>query len=81
MFSHFSHVSFGTLWTAAGQTPLSMEFPGQEYWSGLPCPPPWDLSDPGIEPWSPAWQADALLLSHQGSQALRIIQNALGLPR
>ena len=42
----------------------------QEYWSGLPCPPPWDLSDPGIEsesPASPVLQADSLLLSHQGS--------------
>ena len=42
----------------------------QEYWSGLPCPPPGDLPDPGIEPASPAspeLQMDSLLLSHQGS--------------
>ena len=32
------------------QSPLSMEFSRQEYWSGLPCPPPWYLPDPGIEP-------------------------------
>ena len=38
--------------------------PRQEYWSGLPCPPPGDLPDPGIEPASPALQADFLLLSH-----------------
>ena len=42
----------------------------QEYWSGLPCPPPGDLTDPGIEPGSPespALQADSLPLSHWGS--------------
>ena len=36
-------------------------FSRQEYWSGLPCPPPGDLPDPGVEPQSPAVQADALL--------------------
>ena len=50
MFSHFSHVRlFETLWTVALQAPLSMGFPRQEHWSGLPCPPPGDISDPGIE--------------------------------
>jgi len=39
---------------------LSMEFFRQEYWSGLPFPSPGDLPDPGIEPGSPALQADAL---------------------
>ena len=39
-----------TLWTVAHQTPLSMGFSRQEYWSGLPCLPPGDLHDPGIEP-------------------------------
>ena len=43
-----------------------MGFPRQEYWSGLPCPPPGDLPDPGIEPGFPASQADSLPLSHQG---------------
>ena len=38
----------------------AMGFPRQEYWSGLPCPPPGDLPDPGIEPRSPALQADSL---------------------
>ena len=38
-----------TLWIIAHQAPLSMEFSRQEYWSGLPCPPPGDLPDPGIE--------------------------------
>ena len=42
-------------------TSLSMEFSRQEYWSGLPCPSPGDLCDLGIEPRSPAWQADSLL--------------------
>ena len=37
-----------------------MGFSRQEYWSGLPCPPPGDLPDPGIEPRSPALQADSL---------------------
>ena len=42
------------------QTPPSMEFSRQEYWSGLPFPSPGDLPDPGIEPGSPTLQADAL---------------------
>ena len=41
-----------TLWTIALQAPLSMGFSRQEYWSGLPCSPPGDLSDPGTEPTS-----------------------------
>ena len=41
-----------TPWTVAHQAPLSMEFSRQEYWSGLTCPPPGDLPDPGIEPTS-----------------------------
>ena len=41
--------SFVTLWTVAHQAPLFMEFPRQEYWSGLPFPSPRDLPDPGIE--------------------------------
>ena len=49
-----------TLWTIALQAPLSMEFFRQEYWSGLPCPPARDLPNPGIEPTSPALQADFL---------------------
>ena len=61
---------FTTSWTVAHQAPLSMGFSRQEYWSGLPCPPPGDLPDPEIEPGSPAapaLQVDSLLLSHQGS--------------
>ena len=56
-----SHVQFFvTLWTVAQQAPLSMRFSRQEYWSGLPFPSPGDLPNPGIEPRSPALQADAL---------------------
>ena len=43
---------FVTQWTISHQAPLSMGFSRQEYWSGLPCPPPGDLPDPGIEPTS-----------------------------
>ena len=43
-----------TPWTVAHQVPLSVGFPRQEYWSGLPVPSPEDLPDPGIEPASPA---------------------------
>ena len=53
MLSHFSHFRlFATLWTIALQAPPSMGFSRQEYWSGLPCPPPGDLPDPGITPGS-----------------------------
>ena len=45
----------------ACQSPLSMGFSRQEYWSGLPCPLPGDLPNLGIEPGSPALQADSLL--------------------
>ena len=41
---------FVTLWTVTHQAPLSVGFSRQEYWSGLPCPPPGDLPNPGIEP-------------------------------
>ena len=51
VLSHFSPVRFlATLWTIAHQAPLSMGFSKQEYWSRLPCPPPGDLPNPGIEP-------------------------------
>ena len=46
--------------TVAHQAPLSLRFPRQEYWSGLPFPSPGELPDPEIEPRSPALQADAL---------------------
>ena len=46
--------SFVTPWTVACQAFLSVGFSRQEYWSGLPFPPPGDLPDPGMEPVSPA---------------------------
>ena len=50
-----SHVRlFGAPWTSAHQPPLAMEFSRQEYWSGVPFPPPGDPPHPGIEPASPA---------------------------
>ena len=49
-----------TPWTAAHQAPLSVGFPRQEYWSGLPVPSPENLPDPGIKPGSPVLQADSL---------------------
>ena len=61
---------FMTPWTVALQAPLSMGFSRREYWSGLPCPPPGDIPNPGIEPESPvapALQADSLPLYHWGS--------------
>ena len=48
------------------QAPLSMEFPKQGYWSGLPFPSPGDLPNPGIKPGSPALQADSLPTELQG---------------
>ena len=58
---------FLTPWTIAYKAPLSMEFSRQEYWSGLPFPSPGDLPHPGIEPRSPALQADTLPSEPPGS--------------
>ena len=57
---------FATPWTVALQAPLSTEFSRQESWSALPFPCPWDLADPGIEPESPALQADSLWFAPPG---------------
>ena len=59
---------FATPWTVACQAPLSMAFSRQEYWSGLPFPSPGDLPDPGIEPWSPALEADTLTSEPPGKR-------------
>ena len=61
---------FESLWTVAHQALLSMGFSKQGYWSGLSCPPPGILPNPGIKPASPAapaLQVESLPLSHQGS--------------
>ena len=59
---------FATLWAVACQAPLSMEFFRQEYCSGLPLPSPEDVPDPGIEPGSPALQADSLPFEPAGKE-------------
>ena len=61
---------------AARQAPLSMGFSRRECWSGLPCPPPGHLPDPGIESLSPAWQADSLPSEPQGKP---IIEYKIGI--
>ena len=58
-----------TPWTLAYQASPSMGFSRQEYWSGLPFSPPGDLPDPGLEPWSPALEADALTSEPPGDRA------------
>ena len=75
VLSRFSHVQLcATLWTVARQAPLSMGFPRQEYWSGLPCPPPGDLPHPWMEPISPAVAAP---LSHwESPMSLQIGPNS-----
>ena len=55
-----------TSWTVSCQAPWFMEFSRQEYRSGLACPPPGDLPNPGMEPRSPALQADSLLSAPPG---------------
>ena len=69
---------FVTPWTVACQAPLSMGFPRQEYWSGLPFPSPGDLPDPGIKPGSPALQADSLPPELPGKQ---LLSNKMGKKR
>ena len=66
-----------TPWTVARQAPLSMGFSRQEYWSGLPCPPPGDLPHLGIEPRSPALQADCSLSGPPGNSEYQICHKAV----
>ena len=68
---------FMTVWSVAHQTPLSMGFFRQEYWSGLPFPSPGNLPNPGIEPVSPvspALKVDSLLAEPLGKLKTKIIQ-------
>ena len=71
MLSPFSCARlFATPWTVAHQAPLSMGFSRQEYWGGLPCLPPGDLPNPGIEPTSLCllhWQVGSLPLAPPGN--------------
>ena len=68
---------FTTPWITACQALLSMGFSRQEYWSGLPFPPPGDLPNSGIEPRSPALQADSLPTKLQGSPSSLLISTSL----
>ena len=61
-------------WTVACKAPLSMGFPRQEYWSGLPFPSPGDLPNPGIKPRSPALQADSIPSELLGKSDQTVIQ-------
>ena len=64
---------YATPWTVTCQAPLSKRFSKQECWSGLPCTSPGDLPDPGIEPRSPALQADSLPSEPLGKQSKKSI--------
>ena len=80
VLSHFSRVRLCNPMTVAHEAPLSMEFSRQEYWSELPFSSPGELPDPGIKPTSPAspaLQADALTLSHQGNPTTNILSERL----
>ena len=66
---HFIMSDSETPWTVACQSPLSMGFSRQEFWSGLPCPTAGDLPDPGIKLTPPASEVDSLPPSYQGSPA------------
>ena len=57
-----------TPWIVAHQAPLSMGFPRQEHWSGLPFPPPGDLPEPGIEPRSPALAGGIFITEYMESR-------------
>ena len=61
-----SYLTLWDPWTVVCPVPLSMGFPRQEYWSGLPFSSPGNLPNPGIEPGSPALQADFLLSEPPG---------------
>ena len=68
-----SHVQlFETPWAVAHQALLSLGFPRQQYWRGLPFPPTGDLPDPGIEPGSPALRADSLPSEPPGKLSFNI---------
>ena len=69
---------FATPWIVAYQTPLSMGFSRQEYWSGLPFPYPGDLPNPGIKPGSPALQTDVLPAEPPGKPACSTVSCKFG---
>ena len=72
---------FTTSWMVALQIPLSVRFSQQEYWSGLPCPPPGELPNPGIEPTFPAasaLQMGSLLLVSMVAQLVKNLPSNAG---
>ena len=71
--------SFATPWAAACHDPLSMGFPQQEYWSGLPFPSPWAVfPTQGLNPHLLHWQVDFLPLSHLEAQSSRMLPRQPG---
>ena len=87
LVAHISRIRlFATPWTVAHQSPLSMGFSRQEYWSRLPFPSPGDLSNPGIKSESPALQADSLQSEppgkpkNTGAGSLFLLQGSLPNP-
>ena len=60
---HACSVMFGSVHPTACQAPMTMRFSQEEYWSGLPCPPPGECPNSRIKPKSPVLQADSLPLS------------------
>ena len=83
MLSHSSRVRlFVTPWTTAHQTPLSMGFSRQEYWSGLSCPPPGDRPNPGTKPCLLHvlhWQVSSLPLVPPRKVKVKVAQSCLTL--
>ena len=73
--------SFATPWTVVHQAPLSMEFPREECWSGLPFPSPGDLPRPGTEPSSPALAGGFFTTESQGkpSKLFHYVKQIIGL--
>ena len=72
-----SCLTFCDPWTVAHQTPLSVGFSRQEYWSGLPCLPPGDLPDPGVKFKSltcPAWAGEFFITQFSSAQSLSNLQ-------
>ena len=72
--AHLLSLTLVTPRTVARQASLSMGFPRQKYWSGLPFPSAGDLPNPGIKPTSPALQADSLPRSYLGSHLIYFIK-------
>ena len=66
---------FATLWTVAHQVPQSMGFSRQEHWSGLPCPSPGTLADPGIELALPVLLMDSILTESPGMPYGNIVRS------